>query len=109
MRSKPSNWYDMTYDEQQRWKREERERQDMEYELARAQQDVDAARCRASREAAAQREELRITRADLDTAAYDLECVRRARDQANAFIRARGLWEEFVSWTPPARAADDDE
>lgn len=50
MNRKPSNWYEMSWDEQREWNRRERAREDAEDEARRARDDAEAANRRASRE-----------------------------------------------------------
>jgi hypothetical protein len=108
MRSKPSNWYQMTYDEQRAWERQERERDDLEYDLERAREDAEHAARRAKRKLAAQREELESMRDVASGSSAAASEARHALHQAHAFIRAKGLWDEYLACFPPAADDDDD-
>lgn len=46
---RPSNWYEMDYHERQAWERQEQERQDLEYDKQRAQEEAEQAQDEARR------------------------------------------------------------
>lgn len=82
---RPRDWYDMTYDQQRAWEREDRRHQedlyDAEQREREAREEADAADRRRRRELSAVREEVSCLSDDLDAA-------RQSLDQAHAELDA---------------------
>lgn len=94
--NKPSNWYQMSWEEQKEWKKQERARQDLEYEADQARQDAENARAdynQAHRNAQAEREawgwqyaELQSRIAKLEEALRKIDAYYTDKDHPGAFF-----------------------
>ena len=98
MSKKPSNWYTMSYEDQQRWLHDERERQDLEYECDRAREEADQQHRRDARrleevihDLTSQREEINNIYESLNDAQSELEL-------AHQWLKENGHWESFDLW-----------
>lgn len=98
---KPSDWYNLSYEEQQKWQKSNREFEDLEYEKDRAQEtaersarDVQAAK-RNAEFARSEAQELRYEASELADAVADLT---RENGLVYEYLREKSLYADFTAW-----------
>lgn len=98
MSNRPPNWYQMSMEEQRVWKNVETERENLEYNLRRAQEDSERERRRLSDsvdnwklEYYAAMEELTSLREERDDVSSELQT-------AEQFIREAAQWDVYLAW-----------
>jgi hypothetical protein len=109
MRQRPSDWYNWSYDQQQAWQRQERERDDEEYRRREAEDALE----REQRERRRQKEEYRNElESERDYRNGIIEECRVANDRwqrALRFIESKGLTAEYNAWGEDVLAMDDED
>ena len=94
-RRHPNNWYQMDYEQQKAWEKNDREHQDALYE---AQSRVESAERDAESTRHRMRTELRETHQEYEALAFDNWHLKR-------FIEQRGLQADYKEWLETAEGA----
>lgn len=119
--SKPSNWYNMSWEEQRAWQRAESEREDLEYRARQAQEEAEQVRRDAQREArraqaqfSAMAEEVNMELEDaiqqqevLKLRVTELEDLARRARIALTFYR-QYMWKELQTSYPSGYEVEKD-
>lgn len=107
MSSKPNNWYHMTYDQQQAWQRQEREREDEEYRRREAEEALERKQRNERKMRDEFKSELSSERSRYDELLEDLRDANEERRQLKRFLEAKGLTAEFQGWEQDVIDEDD--
>lgn len=112
MSARPSNWHTMQYSEQRAWEKQERDREDAEYESERARDEAERAR----RSLSSARDEIKRTRESANAHHDDMQeemeqlqgqlleaqdvivMLERQRDFLRDFVARKGEVVEFLAW-----------
>lgn len=98
MSRKPENWYQLGYPEQRAWERQERERQDLEYERDQAREEMERSDRDRKRLKEDYRNEMASAQDQRDELAGELAEWKESARERWSFIKFKGLTEEFEVW-----------
>ena len=106
-RNRPSNWYEMGYEAQRAWDKQERAREDAEHEADRAREDAE----RIARDARHQKEECEAERYRHQEAVNEYvgeldEAQERVGDLEETIAELIAASEAFVKWDDANRSLD---
>lgn len=109
MSQRPHNWEYMTTDEQAAYKRLERAREEEQYRRMQAEENLEQEQRNERRMKQEYRDALATEREERSELVEQLQTANSRWDRAMAFIKEKGLTEEFNKWDATVIADDDDD
>jgi hypothetical protein len=99
---RPSNWYDMDYDSQRAWERNDRQRRDAEYERDCLQDDLESqARCcrREHQDYQSQIDAIRSENGNMiSELEQEIDSLREETSLFQEWLKLKGMSAEFDEW-----------
>lgn len=99
MKSKPSDWYNLSYEQQRAWERTNRELEDMEYERDQAREESEKTFRENQRRRQEYRNEIEAIREERITAEEELEEANSEIRLLSMFLKERNLKADYDNWT----------
>ena len=96
--SKPNDWYSMTSQQQDYWKKQAREYEDLEYDLDRARQATEAANAKRLKDMHMYRDITTELQENLARIGGEASAHEAELDLCRQFLAEKGLAAEFDDW-----------
>lgn len=107
MNNRPSNWHEMSWNEQREWQREQQRVADLEYDNDRVRRELEDHQAHCARQARARKAEQEETRSEIESLNEERWETQAELNMVREFIEAKGLAQEFEAWSDEHRLAED--